>query len=82
MIIVIIIIVQIIIIIIIVRAGSRVPRGAGRADGQESTDTASLRTRILDFRGFDSSRTLILRGGMLMSMGNFPGSLSQGILVQ
>ena len=25
--------------------------------------TANLRTKILDFRGFDSSRILILRGG-------------------
>ena len=37
---------------------------------------ANLRAKILDFRGFDASRTLILRGGILMSMGNceFPGN--------
>ena len=34
---------------------------------------ANLRTstKILDFRGLDSSITLILRGGVLMSIGNF-----------
>ena len=42
---------------------------------------ANLRTKILDFRGFDSSRILILRGGILMSIGNFPEILSQRILV-
>ena len=31
--------------------------------------TAKLRTRMLDFGGFDSSRILDVRGGMLMSMG-------------
>ena len=40
--------------------------------------TANLRTKILDFRGFDSGRILILRGGILMSIGDFPESLSQG----
>ena len=43
--------------------------------------TANLRTKMLDFRGFDSSRILCLRGGILMSRGNFPESLSQAILV-
>ena len=44
--------------------------------------TANLRTKILDFRGFDdSSRILILRGGILMSTGNLPDILSQRILV-
>ena len=33
------------------------------------------------FRGFDSSIVLISRGGILMSMGNSPESLSQQILV-
>ena len=42
---------------------------------------ASLRARILDFRGFDSSRTLISRGGILLSKGDFPEMLSQRILV-
>ena len=42
--------------------------------------TDNLRTQIMDFRGFDSSIILILRGGILMSIGNFPESLSQAIL--
>ena len=42
--------------------------------------TANLRTKILDFRGFDSSRILILSGGILVSIGDFPESLSQQIL--
>ena len=42
--------------------------------------TANLRTKILDFRGFDSSRILISRGAILMSVGNFPESLSHRIL--
>ena len=32
--------------------------------------TANLRTKIRDFRGFDSSRILIFRGGIIMSIGN------------
>ena len=32
---------------------------------------ANLRTEILDLRGFESSRILNLRGGILMSIGNF-----------
>ena len=43
--------------------------------------TANLPTNIVDFRGFDSSIILILRGGMLMSLGNFPESLSQAMSV-
>ena len=35
--------------------------------------TADLRTKILDFRGFDSSILLISRAGMLMSNRQFPG---------
>ena len=48
----------------------------------ERLTTANLRTstKILDFRGFDSS-ILILRGGIPRSKGNSPESLSQGILV-
>ena len=41
---------------------------------------ASLRTKILDFRGVDSSIILIFRGGILMSMGEFPGSFESGNL--
>ena len=43
--------------------------------------TASLRTKILDFRGFDSNIFLISRGGIPRPIGNFPESLSQRILV-
>ena len=42
--------------------------------------TANLRTKILDFRGFDSSIILVLRGGILISTGGFPDILSQEIL--
>ena len=42
--------------------------------------TANLPTKMLDFIGFCSSIFLILGGGILMSMGNFPESLSQQIL--
>ena len=41
-----------------------------------SVFTANLPTNIMDCRGFDSSITLILRGG-----GEFPESSSQAILV-
>ena len=34
--------------------------------------TANLRTKILGFRGFDSSRVLDSWGGVLMSIGNLP----------
>ena len=34
----------------------------------------------MDFGGFDSRIILILRRGILMSIGNIPGSLSQAIL--
>ena len=50
-------------------------RGAGGRLGGEAT--ANLRTKILDFGGFDSSIISISRGGNLMSTGNFPESLSQ-----
>ena len=42
---------------------------------------ANLRTNIMDFRGFDSRIISIIRGGILMSIGDFPESLSQAILV-
>ena len=35
----------------------------------------------MDFRGFDSSKMLFLRGGILMSTGGFPESLSRAMLV-
>ena len=43
--------------------------------------TANLPTNIMDFRGFDSSIIVILRGGIPRPTGNFPESLSQAILV-
>ena len=43
--------------------------------------TANLRTKILDFRGSDTSMILSLWGGILMSIGDFPESSSQQILV-
>ena len=44
--------------------------------------TANLRTstKIVDFRGFDSIIILLSRGGILMSTGNAPESLSEAIL--
>ena len=42
--------------------------------------TANLRTKILDFRGFHSSRILILRGGIPRPIRDSPESLSQAIL--
>ena len=42
--------------------------------------TASLRNKILDVRGLDSSIILMLRVGILMSIGNFMEILSQRIL--
>ena len=50
-------------------------------NGPTLQSTANLRTNIMDFRGFDSSIILIIRGGILMSIGGFPESLSQAILV-
>ena len=38
-------------------------------------------TNIVDFRGFDSSTILALRGGILMSIGDFPEVLSQTMLL-
>ena len=43
--------------------------------------TANLRTKIVHFRGFDSSIILKLRGGILMPIGKFPEMLSQPLLV-
>ena len=42
--------------------------------------TANLRTEILDFRGFDSNTILNLRGGILMSEGDFLEHLSRAVL--
>ena len=38
--------------------------------------TPNLPTNIVDFGGFDSCTMLCLRGGILMSIGDFPESLS------
>ena len=43
--------------------------------------TANLLSNIMDFRGFDSSNMLILRGGILMSIGDFPEIMGQRISV-
>ena len=45
------------------------------------TLAANLRTNIMDFRGFDSSTILSIRGGNPRPRGSFPESLSQAILV-
>ena len=41
----------------------------------------NLPTNIVDFGVFDSSVILIERGGILMSIGDFPENLSQAMLV-
>ena len=51
-----------------------------RRETRGGGSTANLRSKILDFGGFDS-RILILRGGILMSIGNPLQISSQGILV-
>ena len=53
------------------------------ASGNRDSDsrTATLRTNIMDFRGFDSSIIFILRGGIPRPIGDSPESLSQAILV-
>ena len=43
--------------------------------------TPNLPTNIVDFRGLDSSIILISRGGILMSRGDSPESLSQAMSV-
>ena len=47
----------------------------------DKSRAANLRTAILDFGGFDSGIILMIRGGILMSIGNFLEMLSQIILV-
>ena len=59
----------------------RAARGLQRAAAGPEATTANLPTNIMDFRGFDSSTILILRGGILVSIGDFPESLSRTILV-
>ena len=43
--------------------------------------TPNLPTNIVDFKGLDSSAIFISKGGILMSIGNLPESLSQAMLV-
>ena len=43
--------------------------------------TANLRTEIMDFKLFVSSRILILRCGILRPIGDFQESLSQAIFL-
>ena len=62
------------------RAGSQ-SRLRSAAYRSSSRATANLRTKVLDFRGFDSSIILMLRGGILVYIGNSPDVLSHGILV-
>ena len=68
----------------------RNPRSALGARGGEApraraplqaTATPNLPISIVDFRGFDSSVILILRGGITRSIGDFPESLTQAMLV-
>ena len=59
---------------------ARLADNPGRVSAARSC-TTSLRTKILDFRGFDSSIILKLRGGILMSTGNIPEIVSQQIFV-
>ena len=50
------------------------------SDLRELPRMTNLCTEILDFRGFDPSRILLLRGGIPMPTGNLPESLSQRLL--
>ena len=58
------------------RVGNKPASTSGKDSG-----TANLHTKILDFRRFDSSTILSLRGGIPRSIGHFSDTLSQGILV-
>ena len=53
---------------------------AGRL-AQPDQSTADLLTNIMDFRGFDSSVILILRGGIPRPIGDSPENLNQAMLV-
>ena len=65
-----------------IRSYVNVYRIRNDATGYDGTgrDMVNLRTKILDFRGLDSSRILILRGETPRPIGNFQESLSQAIL--
>ena len=64
------------------RAGARDPsnRLKGSESGKGRAATANLRTKIPDFRGFDSSRTLILRDGIFQAHGKFHGKFESSDL--
>ena len=51
------------------------------SNNKQRGDTANLRTNIMYFRGFDSSRILVLRGGSPRPIGNSQEIISQHILV-
>jgi hypothetical protein len=59
--------------------GAKLPCTADLSAGKFSA-TANLRTKILDFEGFDSSRILTSRGEILMFMGNCPQGLGEQVL--
>ena len=66
------------------QAGSRMHQALSIARNLQTHDcasTANLRTKILDFGGFDSSIILTLKVGIFMSIVEFPNCLSQQILV-
>ena len=71
-------IIIIVIILILSIGGRRAPLAYLPLD---QSDTVNLHTNIMDFRGFDSSIILILRGGIPRPIGDFLESLSQAILV-
>ena len=48
-------------------------------EAKETTRTANLRTKIMDFRGFDSSTSVSMRSGIPRPTGNFPEMLNQQI---
>ena len=73
------IIIIIVIILILSIGGRRAPLAYLPLD---QSDTVNLHTNIMDFRGFDSSIILILRGEIPGPIGDFPGTFSsQAILV-
>ena len=59
----------------------RSPRPPKGREPSRTDDTQSPYTNIVDIRGFDSNIISFLRGGILMSKGNFPESLSPAMLV-
>ena len=75
------------VIYIYIYDASSLARGRGEGPGlpakhrHVAPHTANLRTRILDFGGFDPSRILILRGAVPRPIGNSRESLSKTILV-